>query len=269
MTGRTADDLIAAREREDWAVLDQEVRPLVGFALKGIKCPDQDYQDARQEGLLAGLRAVRTWQSELGALSNHVITRARYAIRDYLKRTASVVRGASYADMSLDDDAQATEEDEPGAVLDGLTYPNDGPAEYVDIGAALQRDTATDSAGRLLTKIGTEGDNLRQLYGIGAPRKPMREIAAERGVPLLTVWRETDRAKRNMEQVQKSPDYAHTHPRNRVRLTHLPADRFPGFWNGLAGVVGMGGAWRESTGRVFADRAWKPTADDIAKGARR
>lgn len=281
MIKATTPELTRARTLEDWPTLNAEVPPLVGFALRGIKYQSQDYQDLKQEGLLAGLNAVRTWRPDMDAFSTHVVMKVRYALLDYLRRNQSVVKRAAAPDFPLDAD-DGDPEDEAGGPLERLTYAEDAPAGFGDPGVELQRETAQEAAEGLLAQADpADQDVLRSLYGIGRPKETVRDFATRTGVPVGgPVIRRVRNAERYLEQRQKTPVKRSTRRvkagsgRGPLRFDvrhdclHIPADRYPGFWNGLAGVITMGGAWRESTGRVFADWAWKPTAEDIKRGSK-
>jgi RNA polymerase sigma factor (sigma-70 family) len=203
------EELMAARECQDWDALALEGARLIDLALRKVKHHSQDRDDMRQEGMTAMLTAVKTWNPEDGAFSTYVVMRMRFAMLNWLRANQSVVKVKKHGlltlnDTSLDTAGSESDEDEVGAPLDRLTYDEDGPSEYRDPGLALQAESAPEAVATLLERLQPDDQEvLRNLYGIGRPRVSSRQLASQAGKSLGVVLRARERHIETLAQEQK------------------------------------------------------------------
>jgi len=269
-------NLNEAREREDWETLWRAAEPIVAYVVRSLGPKPEYVQDLQQEGMLRAGIAVRTWDPAKGTFQTYISRSVHGTLLTYLNGLQNagigVPRGTRKLPEVEDLDGPMADEEGEGAVTDNLTYadtPNT-PHGYGDVGETLQRDMAPAAATAILDYTDEEtGALLRALYGLDGPAQDETEIGRRRGLDRRTVSVRIKRATKRLYVRQKTAYVEDTGPliagpRYGLvgRRTHLPASRFRGFWNGLVGIIAMGGIWRESTGKVWNDWSWKPTGGD-------
>lgn len=275
-----SNELALARDAEDWTTLWKAAMPWVKFVISSMARQGVD-EDLLQEGNLAAGAAVRSWDPDKGAFSTHICSYVRFEMLKHLNEQKAHGTGTRWLAESgqpvelVPVEAEGEEDAEPQE----LTYADTGhtPEGFGDPGIELQRQTAIETLQKLLATLAPEdAANLSDFYGViasttaeRAPQDPstVREWARKKGLPLGTAHRLISAAKRKLEQSRNSryiPPTGHTTlegPTGRsAHRTHAWADRHPGFWNGLVGVMGDVSAWRESTGKVWNDWSYRPKA---------
>ena len=267
------EELLAAREAEDWNALWTEATPRVWYMARELK-HERD-KDLVAAGTLAAGEAVRTWDPAKGTFTTHINFRVRKAMLDHLRlramgdigfpiehrpRPEQGVQVLTLNSLHMDD----PDEPRTGGAPE-LTYEDavEIPGGYDDPGEALQRSTATEDVQAILSYSDEEtGRLLRALYGVGEPEVATPEYAARTGLGERRVRRIARRVRARLSDRDESGDKERHKIRYspRVSQTHIPANwRWPGFWNGLVGVMGTRGGWRESAGNVWNDWSWKPS----------
>lgn len=116
MKQATHEELVAAKDSEDWDFLWRAAIPLVKVAVRrhlrsnAIQTPKWVREDLLQEGLLAAGAAVRTWQTFDCAFSTWVHTRVQGVLVDASRRAANNGLGSYKQDAvshtSLQDEAR-------------------------------------------------------------------------------------------------------------------------------------------------------------------
>jgi hypothetical protein len=263
-------ELLAAREAEDWNALWSEAIPRVWYMARELK--HEKNKDLIAAGTLAAGEAVRTWDPAKGTFTTHINFRVRRAMLDHLRLRAMGDIGfprprpeQKIQVLSVNPPDFEVLSESPGDWKPELTYGDavEIPGGYGDPGEALQRSTATDDVQAILSYNDEEtGRLLRALYGVGEPEVATPEYAARTGLGERRVRRIARRVRARLSDRDESGDKERHKIRYspRVSQTHVPANwRWPGFWNGLVGVMGTRGGWRESAGNVWNDWSWKPT----------
>lgn len=259
MTRLTTEELQALHDAKDWRALWVQAIPYVHMAATSFRTADKE--DLIQHGLLAVGPEIRNWDPARSPFQAHIYARSKYAMSRRLKREARAANAAAELEQDAEQDAASPL---------GVTYDDSGhvPQGYGDPVAELARMGAPEAADRLLRRLPPEVALwLRELWGMPAfdgQEEPgnVRAIAARRGIPRTSMNDILRKAKTFLVTEQEAGQYPFTADR--------PVASESGFWNiGMASVMGDTGAWRESTGSVWKDWAYRPTADDILRGARR
>lgn len=259
MTRLTTEELQALHDAKDWKALWVAAIPYVHMAATSFRTADKE--DLIQHGLLAVGPEIRNWDPARSPFQAHIYARSKYAMSRRLKREARAANAAAELEQDAEQDAASPL---------GVTYDDSGhvPHGYGDPVAELARMGAPEAADRLLRRLPPEVALwLRELWGLPvldeeAEPTDTRRIGAARGIPKETMRRRLREAEEFLGREQEAGQYPLTADR--------PVASESGFWNiGMASVMGDTGAWRESTGSVWKDWAYRPTADDIERGARR
>lgn len=276
MTRLTNQQLEALKEEQNWKALWTAAIPWVHFAAGSLHTDDKE--DLIQDGLLHVGAQIRKWEPKAGRFSTFVVNVARNVMLVSLKRR----------DLRRNSMTQMPEEDPSAEDHRTVTPPtyeatDHTPEGFGDPAKELSREFSHEAAETLLTELNA-GDSLRLREYLGLATidaaedpVPVGKMAVRHNIPQQAMSRElieiheTLKAKlreRQREQYMKNSNWLYP-PKGRIPWrTNIPADRFPGFWSGMAGVIGDADAWRESTGSVWKDWSWKPTDFDILNGAK-
>lgn len=250
MTARLTDaQLETARALEDYETLWLAADPIVKFAMAERNCGDED---ALQEGRLAAGLAIRSWDPAKGAFSTHIANAALGAITNWLNQEATggigsrrvASEGFAPDTVSLYDPADgADEDDERPTRLDRLTYQDlDNPTEFE---ALAQSGELQNMADRMLRFLPDED---AQFFRAVTKAGGVRAFAKAANRTPMSVSRQL-----------------------KAIMAELALHSAKTCYNRETGSTGQeknGQFYRtQHVGNPWADWAYKPTPEDIARGA--
>lgn len=278
MARLTTEQLKALQDLEDWQSLWVAAIPWVKFAAMSLRTGDRE--DLIQDGLLEAGRQLKNWDSTRGQFSTFINNVARNAMLKHIKRKdrRHEVTRAIFEGLSKDSvDCETT------VVYPDPTYRDTPhtPEGFGDPAEEIGRAHVRAAAERLLQELDAgKSLMLREYFGLPVldshdDAQTASEMGAARGVPRQTMEYRIRTAQKHFGEAMKAgymPSTVSIYPQGQEsRRTTITADeRWPGFWNiGLASAMGDVDVWRESVGTVWNDWSWKPTAADIARGAKK
>lgn len=277
MARLTCAEYQALRDKEDWAALWVAAIPWVKFAASSIRTDHKE--DMIQSVLLDVGGAVPKWDPAKGNFPTYIRRVATRRMLNFVRdRALADGRQRPLHDFIDDDDEPSAHQERPQPTYADAGYAPEGFRSAED---ELSREHAAESVEIFLAQLPVLLSLMvREAFGLPVleshdDEMQVKDIAAERGIPRQTLGHQLERARKTMSANHRAvyvkvtaPLYP---PEGKVSWrTHLPASRIPGFWDmGVASVMGDTDAWRESTGAVHGDWAWKPTDTDVMRGAKR
>lgn len=281
MTRLTSKELELLRDEGDWKALWATSVMLVKYTARLLRTDERE--DLIQDGLLEVGRQIKNWEPARGKFSTFICNVARTSMLKHIarknKRNEPVVSLHNETDFS---DAHGI-----GSPVPAPTYRDTGhtPAGFDDPITELARQFSQEAAETLLAELNASDSLiLREYFGLPilddpAESRLVKDIAASRGLPQQTFSSRVSIAQKRLGESLRAgytfnnmtPHEATYPPEGRKSwCTNLQANRnHVGFWVGsIASAMGDTDAWRESTGAVYNDWSWKPTDEDIRKGAK-
>lgn len=280
MTRLTSVQLEKLREEGDWKALWAASVMLVKYTARLLRTDERE--DLIQDGLLEVGRQIKNWEPARGKFSTFICNVARTSM---LKHIARKNKRNEPALAFLGDDQVIRGED--NALQPQPTYRDTAhtPAGFDDPITELARQFSQEAAETLLAELNASDSLiLREYFGLPilddpAESRLVKDIAASRGLPQQTFSSRVSIAQKRLGESLRAgytfnnmtPHEATYPPEGRKSwCTNLQASKnHVGFWVGsIASAMGDTDAWRESVGSVFNDWSWKPTDEDIRKGAK-
>jgi DNA-directed RNA polymerase specialized sigma24 family protein len=269
MARLTSDELKALREKEDWQALWAYAVSWVKYVATTIKTNERE--DMIQDALLVVGKAVPKWDPAKSQFPTYVRRVAKNAMLNHVySKTYRAERTAALDVEDLDTDSG------PMAGM-GFTYgdTNYTPQGFGDPVSEIGREFAAESVEHFFKEL----DNLmalalREIFGLPVldeqeEERYTLEVARANGLTRDAIAHRMEKLQEAARKTQSQRYTSKTQPEGKAaHRTHLEANRHPGFWQGMAGAMGDTDAWRESVGTVWKDWSWKPTDEDIMRGAK-
>lgn len=215
----THEELAAAQERKDWALLWQHAMPLVKLAVRRSKHRGaEEKEELEQQGMLIAGEAIRAWpplecafstfivRRVSGDLANYLIEKDRGGIGSYKQNPTVLSLGDERADVDSVSDDDRDEDDGTfdaaltyaGVVMRGGQHDGEGyvPQGFGDpsVEADVNAQTALRAALQHLTA--EEIELVSTVYGLGGGRtQTLAQYAEARHLPYRT-------AKRRMQNIR-------------------------------------------------------------------
>jgi DNA-directed RNA polymerase specialized sigma24 family protein len=288
MTRLTDAELRIALDRQDWNTLWLAAELWVKFVMASLQCGDED---ALQEGRLAAGLAIRSWNPARGAFSTHVASQVRGALLNWCNSHATAGVGSrrqaaddipisvislhdpalSPGNFDLTDDAEARPTHQ-----DNLTY--DDIDDFNSINALIQ---TLDVRGQLLTALdrlpSDESKFLREVMRHGG----VTAFAKAVGLAHSTVSEKVFRIVQKLSDGLRKTWYIDTTGvpvsetgRSRPSVVRnrrfLPGGDDFGSYRWQRAMLGPSVRVESSLysgGCPMADWSWKPTPEDVKRGA--
>lgn len=214
MKQATHEELVAAKDREDWDFLWRAAIPLVKFTIKkmmrhGEVEPHGSTEDVLQEGMLTAGAAIRSWSTYDAAFSTWISVKVRGALINYLnqqnnagvgsRRVASGITSVSLHESRFSneiDEGYGDELPSTSARIERLSYELDSVFPEPDSAATAEQIRAAVYAVEdlllrdvLIRTYGFEGESaserdLAERYGVSKMMTHRWVVAAKKAVAL-------------------------------------------------------------------------------------
>jgi RNA polymerase sigma factor (sigma-70 family) len=274
MARLTSLELRAMKEKQDWNSLWKAAMPWVRFAATSVRGSDRE--DMIQEALINVGRAIPRWDPNQGEFSTYVQKIAKNKMLNFQRDK----RRRDESSRHFGDGMEESHEDGTPSPL--ATYCDTGhvPRGFRDPAEELASQHAAETVEQFLSQLDSLTDQvLREMVGMPVldehgDEKYIKDLAKSRGIPATTLVSRLEVVRKSFVAKRRTGYVRDTHsiypPEGREPwVTNLQANKnHAGFWIGQADIVDTD-VWRESTGTVWKDWSWKPTDEDILRGARK